>query len=668
MKMKILFVTPYSSAKGLKKTTSSGCGAEESLLILLENLDRGKYSPFVVYPLGTFFREQTEYADARCKLERMGIEYRFLPMSALRRNYNPIVVLRDLWRTLVLTVRLCRLIKAKKIDLVHTNSSQVLASGIAARLCGVKSVYHVRQLIAEPRVFRAILAALMDILSDKIIGISTPVCRMFWENGISKEKCVAVFNGVDINRYPPDLSGEAVRRELKIAPGTALVGLVGRMDPRKGHIYFLKAASLILRKCPNTHFLIAGDIDSQILKGYKEGLLRLTETLGLGSRVSFLGFREDIPEIMSSLDIFVLSSSSKLSPEPLGRVLIEAMAAERPVVATRDGGVADVVVDGVTGMLVSPRDPQAIAEAVINLLKNPSMAQALGKAGRKRAEELFSARDYVQNVEKVFDSLFLKEGATAEGLAQKRRQALYFDDKGESEAEVNRPHGMGSLYNFLIEYKLKKSVSLLDATVKWMKILNICCGSGMEAEYLSKLGAKVVGLDISLGAVKGARRRAKAYGFDLDLVVGDAESLPFNSKYFDYGFTHDGLHHLFDYENGISELARVSAKGIFFIEPASALATRLAQVLGIARECEPSGNRVHRFKEKELKALLKRFGFGRISLGRYFMWYPHNPPAAFYIFEPRFMMFLFKIFFYCFNGLFGRWGNKLGVSADYEIQ
>ena len=250
-----------------------------------------------------------------------------------------------------------------------------------------------------------------------------------------------------------------------------------------------------------------------------------------------------------------------------------------------------------------------------------------------------------------------------EEIAQKRKQRLYFDEKGTADEEVKRPHGTGRLYNFLIGYKLRSSVELLASPIKGARILNVCCGSGMEAEYLSKLGAKVTGLDISLGAARGARRRGKIYGFNLHLVVGDAENLPFNSRYFDYGFTHDGLHHLFDPEKGISELARVSAKGVFFIEPASALVTRLAHFLGIAKRYEPSGNLIYRFKESELKMLFTKLGFNQIEFRRYLMYYPHNPPPIFSIFEFPFTMFIFKAFFYCLNALFGRWGNKITAVA-----
>ncbi|MFH0926701.1 MAG: methyltransferase domain-containing protein [bacterium] len=248
-------------------------------------------------------------------------------------------------------------------------------------------------------------------------------------------------------------------------------------------------------------------------------------------------------------------------------------------------------------------------------------------------------------------------------VVQKKRQMAYFDEKGMSDLEVNRPRGLGKLYNFLIEYKLRTVIKLLGCSLKKTRILNICCGSGMEAEFLSGQGAKIIGLDISLEAAKGAKKRATIYGFDLDLIVGDAESLPFIPRCFDYGFAHDGLHHLPHPEKGISELSRVADKGVFFIEPASALLTKLACLLGVAKKREPSGNLVYRFKKEELKRLLKNLGFSHILFKRYLMYYPHNPSKGFSIFEYQILMFTMRIIFYSINKVFGQWGNRLSVVA-----
>ena len=189
------------------------------------------------------------------------------------------------------------------------------------------------------------------------------------------------------------------------------------------------------------------------------------------------------------------------------------------------------------------------------------------------------------------------------------------------------------------------------------ELLEIGCAEGNFLKE-ARRHFYVTGLDISLGAARGARGRGKIYGFNLHLVVGDAENLPFNSRYFDYGFTHDGLHHLFDPEKGISELARVSAKGVFFIEPASALVTRLAHFLGIAKRYEPSGNLIYRFKESELKMLFTKLGFNQIEFRRYLMYYPHNPP-------PIFSIKLAMIFFFLdnFNFFFSKLANR-----EFEIK
>jgi len=227
--------------------------------------------------------------------------------------------------------------------------------------------------------------------------------------------------------------------------------------------------------------------------------------------------------------------------------------------------------------------------------------------------------------------------------------------------EITRPHGTGKLYKFLIEYKMKTMAQLVGASFDKLKLLNICCGSGMEAEYLSKLGAKVTALDISFESLSRAKRRSKIFDFKLRVTLGDAECLPFKSSSFDFVFVHDGLHHLPDPEKGIREMARVAREGIFFTEPADAFITRIAVKLDLADEYEEVGNFVYRFSSRKLKLLFSRLGLNHMRFKRYGMWYSHHPPWWFRMFENRVMMGIFKIFFHIGNAIFGRFGNKLAA-------
>jgi glycosyltransferase involved in cell wall biosynthesis len=136
--------------------------------------------------------------------------------------------------------------------------------------------------------------------------------------------------------------------------------------------------------------------------GYKGELLALRDELGLTERVAFGEFRLDVPTVMSALDVLVLAS---ISPEPFGRVLIEAMAAGKPVVATDAGAAREVVVDGVQGLLVPPKDAQALAQAVIHILTHPDLARSMGQEGRTRVEQRFGTRQYVDGVQAMYDEV-----------------------------------------------------------------------------------------------------------------------------------------------------------------------------------------------------------------------------------------------------------------------
>ncbi|MBN2089124.1 class I SAM-dependent methyltransferase [candidate division KSB1 bacterium] len=248
-------------------------------------------------------------------------------------------------------------------------------------------------------------------------------------------------------------------------------------------------------------------------------------------------------------------------------------------------------------------------------------------------------------------------------ISQKYKQQSYFDSKGISEFEITRPHGAGRLYEFLIHFKLKSTAALIGNSLQGKKLLNICCGSGMEAEYFANRGAKVVGLDISSIALQGALQRAERFDFTLKTVTGDAENLPFSDQSFDFVFVHDGLHHLNEPDKAIREMARVARQGIFFTEPANAFITRIAVKLGLAGDFEEAGNFVYRFHPRQLRRLFNSIGLAQPKFKRYGMWYPHQPTKWFRWFDNALLFTLFKAFFHTVNFLVGRWGNKIAVCA-----
>jgi glycosyltransferase involved in cell wall biosynthesis len=179
-----------------------------------------------------------------------------------------------------------------------------------------------------------------------------------------------------------------------------LIGTVGRFIPLKGYEYLIRAAAVVLERIPRARFIIVGlDYDKNIK--HLSDLRRLIKKLNLGEKITFLKTRNDIPEIMSALDLFSFPSVD----EPFGRVLIEAMACGKAVVAFKSGGVPEIVDEGVTGILVPPRDFRGMAEKMIYLLQNRKLLDQLGRNGRIRAEKLFSIEANVKKTEKIYRRL-----------------------------------------------------------------------------------------------------------------------------------------------------------------------------------------------------------------------------------------------------------------------
>jgi SAM-dependent methyltransferase/uncharacterized protein YbaR (Trm112 family) len=273
--------------------------------------------------------------------------------------------------------------------------------------------------------------------------------------------------------------------------------------------------------------------------------------------------------------------------------------------------------------------------------------------------------DIVQGVPVLLPTTCNASAATAgvdmEKSAEQHKQSQidYFNSIGTSEFEITRPRNTGRLYQALLDYKAERSLRLMGAELNGATVLCVCCGSGMDLEYLQDQGSKVVGMDISLGAVLGAKERARRFGLEYDLVVGDAEHLPFCPDSFDFGYVHDGLHHLSSPYKGLCELWRASRRAIVLTEPADAFLTRISILLGISGIDEEAGNKVCRLKLTELKTNVTQLEPKSVTLTRYVMWYPHQPPRWFVFFN---LEHVFRTYWYMFslvNHVIGKWGNKL---------
>jgi glycosyltransferase involved in cell wall biosynthesis len=308
--------------------------------------------------------------------------------------------------------QLVRLMRVFRPHVVHTHTAKAGALGrLAAALCRVPVIVHtyhghVFDGYFSPLKTRLIVGVerLLARRTDAIVTVTERVRRDVLARGIGRpEQVIVVPLGLDLERMvaAPARRGE-LRLELGLAPETPLVGIVARLAAVKAHEVFLQAVRTIAPVRPDAVFLIVGD-------GERRGPLEaMARDLGLDRRVRFLGWRADLDRLYADLDVVVLTSKNEGSPV----ALIEAMAAGRPVVSTRAGGVEDVVTDGESGRLVPVGDTAAVARAIVDLIEHPDEAAKLGAAGRHAVMTRFGSARLVADVDRLYGRLLAARGIT----------------------------------------------------------------------------------------------------------------------------------------------------------------------------------------------------------------------------------------------------------------
>jgi glycosyltransferase involved in cell wall biosynthesis len=385
--MNILFVNPFAQQVS---------GPDESLISLIGGLSKD-INPYVIVPPNS---------PQLNRYESVGATVFELPMQRIQRFENLRFVTKYSKQFLPDIIQFIKIIRSYKFDLIHTNMEVVLQSGLAARVMGIPSVYHVRSTsIAHPRRVCDLLVAGINRCSDEIIVVSKAVGQIFFQRGIN-DKVSIIYNSIDTDQFGK-VSKEKVctlRNELTQGSGGPLVATVGRINPRKGLECFIKAIALVETHCSNTRFAIVGDASDPLEQNYLKGLKDLANTLGVASKLVFVPAKQNIAELMSAIDIFVMSSIN----EGFGRVAIEAMAANRPVIASNIGGLPEIVEDGKTGILVNPNDPQAFSTAILRLLANKELSIIMGDKGRVKVEEQFSRKAMIPAVMEVYQRVLSK--------------------------------------------------------------------------------------------------------------------------------------------------------------------------------------------------------------------------------------------------------------------
>ena len=376
--------------------TSEIGGSDIALYRLVTNLDRSTYRPIVVVP-----RE----GPLTAKFRQAGVHVVVQPMAQLRSVRDPLYHIGYLLRFWPSVLRLALLLRRERAEIVHSNSLYCLQGAWASLFAGVPHVWHVREIPDAPRPLRTLLLAMTVRLSSRVVAMTDAVATMF--DGRSRRRAAKVMtvpDGIDLSVFHPGRDGGRIRRDLHIPANVPVAGFVARLDPWKGADVFVRAAAAAAKRLPEAQFIVCGGE----LPGYEAHaaeLRRLAAELDLDGRMHFTGWTysvDDIPDVMAAIDVLVHTS---VRPEPFGLVLVEAMATAKPVVAARQGGVPEVVDEGVTGLLTEPGDARAAAEAMLDVLSDASRAASLGAAGRARAEELFDVRTYVRRIEAMYSTI-----------------------------------------------------------------------------------------------------------------------------------------------------------------------------------------------------------------------------------------------------------------------
>ncbi|HZK67405.1 MAG TPA: glycosyltransferase family 4 protein, partial [Chloroflexota bacterium] len=304
--------------------------------------------------------------------------------------------------------RLARLLASGRYDILHTHllkadSYGALAGALARTPVVLASKHNDEAALRNPLV--GLVHGSLSRLDQRVVVLSDYVGRYVAERGrVDRARIQRVYYGLPpISPAGPE-DGLRVRVELGIPLEAPLVLTVGRLTEQKGLTHLLEAMAIVLRRLPEARLLVVGDAQDG-REEYKQSLLALHQSLGLGDRVIFTGVRPDVPALMRAADLFTMASLW----EGFGLVFLEAMAAGKPVVATRVSAVPEVVADGVTGLLVPPADPPAMAEAMAALLSDPERARSMGEAGLVRLRDNFSEEKMVDSLEKLYYRLWRRQ-------------------------------------------------------------------------------------------------------------------------------------------------------------------------------------------------------------------------------------------------------------------
>jgi len=354
-------------------------GAERTLLRLIRLLPPEKYHASLV----TFRLDPEVFHDFPCP-------FHFLP---LRRTYD--------FNAAKMGLKLRKLIRSENVTIAHTFfETSDLWAGPIARLSGVPVLISSRRDLGILRASKHHLAyRFVNRFFDRVLAVSQEVRNYcIAEDGLPPEKVLTLYNGIELDQVAARDSTAVSHADLGCAEASHLIITAANIRRVKGLDVLLQAAAIVQREFPRAVFLIAGGVLEQ---EYSRELEELTRSLALSNTVKFLGAKKDVMPLLAISDVFCLPSRS----EGFSNALVEAMASGLPCVATRVGGNAEALAEGESGFIVEADDPQAMAERILVLLRDPELRRRMGRRGKETVESRFSAHSMITRLVGVYDEL-----------------------------------------------------------------------------------------------------------------------------------------------------------------------------------------------------------------------------------------------------------------------
>lgn len=372
-------------------------------------LDRGQFQPYVAFyyfhvspdtqalqqmALPTFFLSRSQSLDNHFQEKLLAHRslWTWLHMAKVALHFFLQFVLIDLPRLW----RLLSILKAKRIDLILLNNDVHYhrVGALAAFLTRIPCICRKAGGIGEARRLKKILTPWIDLF----IAISAATLKDQIENNSATKKAVIVFEGVDLKRFVPGSHDPELRKDLRIPDDRKIVVCVSRLIEGKGHCELVDAAASVVTNYKHVTFLIVGDAPPG--SSFAKNLQARAEALGLAHHFIFTGWRTDIPEILSLADLFVHCPTTWL--EGLGIAHLEAMSMAMPTIVSKNGGLTDAALDGVTGFVVPPGDVGRLSSAILKLLNDHPLSRRMGSNARRRVEEQFDIQKNIKQMETLF--------------------------------------------------------------------------------------------------------------------------------------------------------------------------------------------------------------------------------------------------------------------------